>query len=195
VRRAENVSFELGVAERLPFDGSSFDAVVSFDVLEHVEDPGAALAEIARVLSPKGRAWLVFPTYLGARSSHLDYLTRLPALHRIFHPDAIVDVVNGFLERDPTRFATAPQPRPRSSALGRVTLPGLNGLRWRDVDALLDRAGLVRSTTVLQGLVTPDTPVPGAALAAKFFDAAGRVFSWPELLIGSIGLCVEHRAA
>jgi 2-polyprenyl-6-hydroxyphenyl methylase/3-demethylubiquinone-9 3-methyltransferase len=43
-----------GRLERLPFDDQSFDAVVAADVLEHVGDLPAVVAEIARVLAPGG---------------------------------------------------------------------------------------------------------------------------------------------
>lgn len=41
-------------AEALPFDDNSFDTVVSTFILCTVEDPSAALAEVARVLRPGG---------------------------------------------------------------------------------------------------------------------------------------------
>ncbi len=42
--------------EHLPFERESFDTVVCWDVIEHVRDPRAVLAEIARVLRPGGTA-------------------------------------------------------------------------------------------------------------------------------------------
>ena len=49
-----------GRLERLPFAGGSFDAVVAADVLEHLPDLPAAVAELARVLVPGGS--LLFDT-------------------------------------------------------------------------------------------------------------------------------------
>jgi 2-polyprenyl-3-methyl-5-hydroxy-6-metoxy-1,4-benzoquinol methylase len=50
------IIYKQGVLEKLPFATGSFDAVVSFDVLEHVEPKAQALAEIVRVLKPGGKA-------------------------------------------------------------------------------------------------------------------------------------------
>ena len=43
----------------LPFDASSFDAVLMFHTLTYAEHPARALAECARVLRPRGRMALV----------------------------------------------------------------------------------------------------------------------------------------
>jgi SAM-dependent methyltransferase len=45
----------------LPFDEESFDSAVLGEVLEHVEDDGSALMEIARVLRPRGVLALSVP--------------------------------------------------------------------------------------------------------------------------------------
>jgi len=45
----------VGDALSLPFDAGVFDAAVSTQVLEYIDDVGAALAEARRVLRPGGR--------------------------------------------------------------------------------------------------------------------------------------------
>ena len=52
----KDIVYKQGVLEKLPFASKSFDAVVSFDVLEHVEGKEQAIAEILRVLKPGGKA-------------------------------------------------------------------------------------------------------------------------------------------
>jgi 2-polyprenyl-3-methyl-5-hydroxy-6-metoxy-1,4-benzoquinol methylase len=44
--------------EALPFPAKSFDAVVAWDVIEHVQSPARMLEEIGRVLQPGGNAML-----------------------------------------------------------------------------------------------------------------------------------------
>jgi 2-polyprenyl-6-hydroxyphenyl methylase/3-demethylubiquinone-9 3-methyltransferase len=48
------VRYAQGDATRLDFADGSFDVVCAMDFLEHVEDPGAVIAESARVLAPEG---------------------------------------------------------------------------------------------------------------------------------------------
>ena len=54
----------------LPFADASVDLVVPFDVLEHIEDDGAALAEMARVLRPGGRLLVAVPADMSLWSAH-----------------------------------------------------------------------------------------------------------------------------
>ena len=47
----------------LPFRDNSFDACLSLDVLEHIQDDTSALKEIRRVLKPGGVLLLTVPAY------------------------------------------------------------------------------------------------------------------------------------
>ncbi|MEW6756535.1 MAG: methyltransferase domain-containing protein [Candidatus Latescibacterota bacterium] len=53
--------FQVADAYHLPFAASSFDAVVLSEVVEHLEDVGAALAQACRVLRPGGRLLVSVP--------------------------------------------------------------------------------------------------------------------------------------
>ncbi|MBI4322071.1 MAG: class I SAM-dependent methyltransferase [Chloroflexi bacterium] len=61
-----------GSVSNLPFESSSFDLVVSFDVLYHlaVADDEAALQEFYRVLTPDGHLLIRLPAYDWLRGSH-----------------------------------------------------------------------------------------------------------------------------
>jgi ubiquinone/menaquinone biosynthesis C-methylase UbiE len=50
----ENVRFQQGQAERLPFAPASFDAVVTRLSIHHFADPAIVLAEMVRVVRPQG---------------------------------------------------------------------------------------------------------------------------------------------
>jgi ubiquinone/menaquinone biosynthesis C-methylase UbiE len=55
----ENVAFERGDAEKLPFADARFDGAVTRLAIHHFADPQRALNEIFRVLRPGGRAVIV----------------------------------------------------------------------------------------------------------------------------------------
>ncbi|WP_435009195.1 class I SAM-dependent methyltransferase [Tundrisphaera lichenicola] len=56
-----HIKLACGCAERLPFADESFAGVVAGDVIEHVDDQAATLAEAHRVLRPGGRLFLASP--------------------------------------------------------------------------------------------------------------------------------------
>lgn len=57
-------------ATRLPFPAGSFDAVLAFDLFEHLPDDRAAFAEAGRVLRPGGMLLLTVPACAGLFGSH-----------------------------------------------------------------------------------------------------------------------------
>src|SRR5207248_1386422 len=60
--------------QTLPHAGGVFDTVISCETIEHVPDPRAAIAEMARVLRPGGRLLLTSPNYLGPMGLYRAYL-------------------------------------------------------------------------------------------------------------------------
>lgn len=58
---AGRASFVVCAAERLPFPDRSIACASAVAVLEHLEDDGEAVAELARVLLPGGRVWVMVP--------------------------------------------------------------------------------------------------------------------------------------
>lgn len=52
-----------GDARHMPFDDASFDRVIASEVLEHIVDDEAAMAEIARVTKPGGIIAVTVPRY------------------------------------------------------------------------------------------------------------------------------------
>jgi SAM-dependent methyltransferase len=53
-----------GDATRLPFPDSSFDVVITSEVLEHIQDDITAITEMVRVLKPGGRFAATVPAWL-----------------------------------------------------------------------------------------------------------------------------------
>lgn len=64
-------------AARLPVASGHFDSVTAFDLIEHVPDDAAVLAEMTRALAPGGTLWIstpavkwrIFPAFLSDRAA------------------------------------------------------------------------------------------------------------------------------
>jgi ubiquinone/menaquinone biosynthesis C-methylase UbiE len=125
------ICFVVGLGEVLPFEDSSFDFVISYDVFEHVKNLHHVLDECHRVLRPGGCLSALFPPYYGPRAHHLDFITTLPFLHYVFSPRVLVQAANQILQEQPS-LRDSPLPKPERSYLGREVLPRLNGTTERD---------------------------------------------------------------
>lgn len=62
----------------LPLPDESFDAVLCTQVLEHVADPGAVLAELNRVLRAGGSLWLTVPLTWPLHEEPFDFFRYTP---------------------------------------------------------------------------------------------------------------------
>jgi len=62
----------------IPVEDGRFDHVVCTQVLEHLPEPAAALAEFHRVLKPGGRLWLTAPFFFGVHETPYDFFRYTP---------------------------------------------------------------------------------------------------------------------
>jgi SAM-dependent methyltransferase len=71
--RANGIEAQLGDGQELPFEDASFDYVLCFETLEHVESPAQLLGQLARACRPEGRVFVSIPwvprTFVHARDT------------------------------------------------------------------------------------------------------------------------------
>jgi ubiquinone/menaquinone biosynthesis C-methylase UbiE len=138
--RDVRASFTVGRGEELPYDADSFDAVVSFDVFEHVQDPGRVLEECRRVLKPGGEVFLVFPSFFQPIEHHISLVTTAPGIHYFFPRQVLVDAYCAIIdERGEPAAWYARRPRELQSWERGNTINGLTIRRFR---RLAEAAGL-----------------------------------------------------
>ncbi len=85
-----NAKYMLGKGESLPFNDESFDAIVSFDVFEHIQNVEQTLSECYRVLRSGGLVFMSFPGYYHPTHHHLALVTKIPCLHYFFSGKTLV---------------------------------------------------------------------------------------------------------
>ena len=90
--------FRLGKGELLPFEDDKFDAILSFDVFEHVQNVEQTLLECNRVLKKNGHLFLVFPGYFHPIEHHLSLVTNIPCVHYFFKGQTLIAAYNEILE-------------------------------------------------------------------------------------------------
>ncbi|MCI3952946.1 MAG: putative methyl transferase [Burkholderiales bacterium] len=114
--RSRNVpaEYRLATAEGLPLEDAAVDAVLSFDVFEHVQDVPRALEECRRVLKPGGQLFVVFPSYYQPMEHHLSLVTRCPGLQYLFSGQTLLKAYCEILDE---RGETADWYRRRSANL------------------------------------------------------------------------------
>lgn len=56
------------LTKHIPFENNSFDAIISLEVMEHVQDHSTFFSEAARVLKPGGKLFVSTPNILSLKS-------------------------------------------------------------------------------------------------------------------------------
>ena len=82
--------FKVARGELLPFEDETMDAILSFDVFEHVQDVERNLNECYRVLKTGGKLFVVFPSYFHPIEHHLSLVTKLPCIHYFFNGETLI---------------------------------------------------------------------------------------------------------
>ncbi len=75
----------VAAAEALPFRNNVFVSIISFEVIEHLENPKRAFHEISRCLKTGGRLLLTTPNYYGLRN-FIVQITKLLRIEKILFP-------------------------------------------------------------------------------------------------------------
>lgn len=86
---ADTLRFVAGDVTGLPLDDASVDLITAFDCMEHVMEPGAILADWARVLRPGGRVLLEWFPFKGPWGPHMEALIPVPWAHLVFGEKAM----------------------------------------------------------------------------------------------------------
>lgn len=107
-------------AHALPFESGSFDVAICTDVLVHLPDPSAAVAEIGRVLKPGGRFF--FSTINRNRLSRLIMVTLAEDVLGVIHHGT--HDANTFIRPDEMRQACG------AAAMNVTELQGLGPVGW-----------------------------------------------------------------
>jgi len=135
--RAEGALFARADLRGLPFPGACFDLIVSFQVIEHLEDPSEYLDAIARLSKPDGLAILTTPNVLmsdGVNPYHV-HEYRADELAACLRAHFVDVEIHGIGMSEPVRAHMAA----RSRSIRRIMRLDPLGLRDRLPSALVQR--------------------------------------------------------
>ncbi|MGH2918471.1 MAG: class I SAM-dependent methyltransferase [Solirubrobacteraceae bacterium] len=150
----------------LPFDDGSFDLVFSTSVMEHVVEPGRALAQIARVLRPDGLSIHCFPSRWRPVEPHMH--TPFGGRFNTYALCALwarLGIRNGHQRGLPARevalrnaqYAQTAISYPTAREWRRRSEPLFADVRWSET-AYVEAT---RAVSGLSRLIAPALPVPG----------------------------------
>jgi SAM-dependent methyltransferase len=148
-------SFVLGTGARLPFPDGSFDLVLLLDVIEHLDQPLAVLADVRRVLVPGGKALVTFPPYLGPWGAHLWKHVRIPWAHLICPETQLLNLWREIHGREVARGRIRTSAARARCIMEADTIPELWSLNEMTIGRFLDLLTAASLEPILVRLHTP----------------------------------------
>lgn len=129
-----NATFKLATGEKLPFENDKFDAILSFDVFEHVQSIPKTIDECRRVLKPGGKLFVVFPSWYHPIEHHLSLVTKTPFFHCLFSSETLIKAYCEIIEErgENAYWYKRDSPIPRSWERGN-TINGTTFSRFNDL--------------------------------------------------------------
>lgn len=148
---ADGILFAAQSGSALAFDEGRFDVVLLLDVVEHLGDPAAVLAECARVLRSGGRVLVGFPPYRSPWGGHLFTHVPIPWVHLLFPDREVLDLWRDIHAQSVARGELRCSARRARAIIDAETTAALwdcNGMTVQRFLDLVDRAPLeVRALT------------------------------------------------
>jgi ubiquinone/menaquinone biosynthesis C-methylase UbiE len=82
---SDRLTFQRGNANRIAFDDSTFDMVISTGMLHSLKDPVKVIQEMYRVLKAGGQAWIFDPAKIGSGVDRKTWKASLNLRERFFY--------------------------------------------------------------------------------------------------------------
>jgi SAM-dependent methyltransferase len=155
IARAKNLAASAGLpiefileesATRISLPDNSIDVIVCFDVMEHVMEYEALMAEWARVLRPGGSVLIWWSVWWHPYGHHMHTMIPLPWVHVLLSDESLFRVCARIYDTPQFQpriwhFDDAGRRKPNPYA-GRVVFDDLNKLTIRRFDETAARVGL-----------------------------------------------------
>lgn len=184
--------YQVARGEHLPYETQSLDAILSFDVFEHVQDVRKTLAECRRILKPGGRLFVVFPSYYHPTEHHLALVTKMPGIHYLFSGKTLVRAYYEILQErgDAAYWYKRNSPQLHPWERGNT----INGTTLAKFRRLIREGGwkvLLHSTKPIGSIGRHATRMRSAALLAPAFGVAAKLPGLQEVFLHRITYILE----
>ena len=131
-----HVDFVPADATNMPFANQSFDALVSADTFEHIDNLRDTLLECFRVLRPGGRLYIFFPPFYAPWGAHMVNWINLPWCQILFAESTILNVARR-LEREGAAINNQLPPETRLDLQDGNVIPFISHLTLRRFEHVL----------------------------------------------------------